>query len=154
MLQWCVSPYHCTDAPNQRGRTPGSQTHGVPAAWASTSGWAEAEKCRESGKPSSDALEARHPRLRTTPESTSGTDGSCTTIEPKMSAEYGNVSVTPSPRKFPRTRAPSATATERVTAGNGAEKCPRQKLRSRRSHVSAVEPSIALKYEAVQSPPS
>ena len=26
MLQWCVSPYHCTGAPNHGGRTPGSQT--------------------------------------------------------------------------------------------------------------------------------
>ena len=31
MLQWCVSPYHCTDAPSWGGRTPGSQTPGVPA---------------------------------------------------------------------------------------------------------------------------
>ena len=27
------------------GKTPGSQTPGVPATWASTSGWTEAEKC-------------------------------------------------------------------------------------------------------------
>ena len=31
MLQWCVSPYHCTVAPNCGGRTPGRQTPGVPA---------------------------------------------------------------------------------------------------------------------------
>ena len=31
-LQWCVYPYHCTVAPNWGGRTPGSQTPGVPAA--------------------------------------------------------------------------------------------------------------------------
>ena len=30
-------------APNKGGRTPGSQTPGVPATWASTSGWTEAE---------------------------------------------------------------------------------------------------------------
>ena len=31
MLHWCVSPYHCTVAPNWGGRTLGSQTPSVPA---------------------------------------------------------------------------------------------------------------------------
>ena len=34
-----------THAPNAGGRTPESQTPGVPATWASTSRWTEAEKC-------------------------------------------------------------------------------------------------------------
>ena len=42
------------DAPNSGGRTPGSQTPGVPATWASTSGWTEAEKCHKT------AAEAPH----------------------------------------------------------------------------------------------
>ena len=45
MYQRCLVRNHCTDAPDYGGRPPGSQTPGVPATWASTSRWTEAEKC-------------------------------------------------------------------------------------------------------------
>ena len=54
----CVSPFDIAmNATSSGGRTPGSQTPGVPATWASTSKRTEAEKCHETGKdPTSDIL--------------------------------------------------------------------------------------------------
>ena len=57
----CVYPHDIAfNAPILGDRKPGSQTPGVPATWASTSGWTEAEKCciAAAKQPSQDRQEA------------------------------------------------------------------------------------------------